>query len=248
MTRVTADRRATPIWIAVTHCMQYCGCMLTIAIASPKPGTGKTTSAVFLAESLRARGRDVLLVDADKGDSALRWYELAGGLSYPVVALQVRDLHRKLDSVAKGRDAVVVDVPQIEDHRGIARGALLYCDIWLVPTAPAGIEVDRLMTSDAREFFADVAAERDDQGYVDPTTLVFFTRANRSTPTQTGPDADVRQVLTDLGWTVARTQIPLGDERYRQPFGCEIEPDEHYDRLLTEVLALVGEPTEGAPA
>ena len=209
---------------------------ISIAICSPKPGTGKTTSAVFLSESLRAAGRDVLLVDADKGDSALRWYDLAGGLSFPVVAMQVTDLWRKLPAVVNGRDAVVIDVPQIEDHRRIARGALRYADLWLIPVAPSGIEVDRLMTSDARDFLDEVQGERADAGQPPATVVVIFTRTNRPVPTATGPDADVRQVLTDLGWSVAEAQIPHGDERYRQPFGCPIEPDEHYERLLSELL------------
>jgi chromosome partitioning protein len=212
----------------------------TVAICSPKPGTGKTTSAVFLAESIRARGADVLLVDADKGDSALRWSELAGSLSYPVVAMQVTDLHRKLPAVANGRDAVVIDVPQVEDHRRIAKGALRYADLWLLPVAPAGIEVDRMMGGDIREFLAEVGAERDDDGQAPASTVVVLNRTNRAVSTRTGPDADVREVLTSLGWTVATAQIPHGDERYRQPFGCPIEVDVHYDALLTELLALTG--------
>ena len=210
----------------------------TVAVASPKAGTGKTTSAVFLAEALSARGSDVLLVDADRGDSALRWSDLAGGLGWPVVAMQVSQLHRKLPDVVGGRDAVVIDVPQLEDHKSIAKGALRSADLWLIPVAPAGVEVDRMLAPEVVDLLAEVQSDRDADGLAPAVVVAVLTRTNRARPTSTGPDADVRTVLADLGWTVARSQIPHGDERYRQPFGCVIESDEHYDALLSELLQM----------
>src|SRR5690348_4981782 len=94
--------------------------VLTIALVNLKPGTGKTTSAVWLAHALHARGLSVLLVDADPAASALRWSDLADGFPFRVAGLPVRDLHRRVPDVAAGVDAVVIDVPQIEDHAGVA--------------------------------------------------------------------------------------------------------------------------------
>ena len=50
---------------------------LSIALANLKPGTGKTTSAVWLAHVFALSGNSVLLVDADPSGSALEWSDLA---------------------------------------------------------------------------------------------------------------------------------------------------------------------------
>src|SRR2546429_2604055 len=50
---------------------------LILALANLKPGTGKTTSAVWLAHVFAQAGNSVLLVDADPAGSALEWSALA---------------------------------------------------------------------------------------------------------------------------------------------------------------------------
>ena len=50
---------------------------LSLALANLKPGTGKTTSAVWLAHVFAEAGHTVLLVDADPSGSALEWSDLA---------------------------------------------------------------------------------------------------------------------------------------------------------------------------
>src|SRR5437763_1910806 len=50
---------------------------LSLALANLKPGTGKTTSAVWLAHVFTQAGNSVLLVDADPSGSALEWSDLA---------------------------------------------------------------------------------------------------------------------------------------------------------------------------
>ena len=50
---------------------------LSLALANLKPGTGKTTSAVWLAHVFSRAGNSVLLVDADPSGSALEWSDLA---------------------------------------------------------------------------------------------------------------------------------------------------------------------------
>src|SRR5580704_13491057 len=82
---------------------------LSIALANLKPGTGKTTSAVWLAHVFAQAGNRVLLVDADPSGSALEWSDLAAmdpRLSAPeaafpfrVVALPSRELHRRVPEI-----------------------------------------------------------------------------------------------------------------------------------------------------
>ena len=50
---------------------------LSVALLNLKPGTGKTTSAVWLAHIFVEAGQRVLLVDAAPFGSALEWPDLA---------------------------------------------------------------------------------------------------------------------------------------------------------------------------
>jgi chromosome partitioning protein len=210
--------------------------MLTMsyALVNLKPGVGKTTSAVFLCAALADAGYKPLLVDADPGASALSWSDAADGLGYPVIGLAVADLHRRLpDVIPAGVDSVVIDVPQIEDHARIARGAMRYARHWVIPVAPSGIEIDRMMVRVAAEM-DDVQSLRADLA----DASVLLTRTNRATPTKTGPDADVRRALTSRGYEVLTTMIPHSDGLYRQCFGTRVDPrGTAYATLLDELLA-----------
>ena len=95
---------------------------LSLALANLKPGTGKTTSAVWLAHVFAQAGNSVLLVDADPAGSALEWSDLAAmypglplqGARFPfrIVALPSRELHRRLPEIARADDVVIIDAPQ----------------------------------------------------------------------------------------------------------------------------------------
>src|ERR1700730_18205490 len=104
---------------------------LSLALANLKPGTGKTTSAVWLAHVFAQAGNRVLLVDADPSGSALEGSDVASiypGLApqqaafpFRIVALPSRELHRRLPEIATDDDVVIIDTPQLEDHASIAR-------------------------------------------------------------------------------------------------------------------------------
>jgi chromosome partitioning protein len=85
--------------------------MRTVAVVTLKGGSGKTTSAVFLAHEWAALGPGVLLVDADPQATALRWSEQAG-FEVSTLALPVKDLHSRLPGIAGDRyDLGVVELP-----------------------------------------------------------------------------------------------------------------------------------------
>jgi chromosome partitioning protein len=124
-----------------------------------KPGTGKTTSAVWLAHVSVRAGNNVLLVDADPAGSALEWSDLAAWTRGKHSrsgswALPSRELHRRLPDIARDDDVVIIDTPQIEDHAAIARSALRYADEIVIPCAPTPIEINR--TTPARDEITDV--------------------------------------------------------------------------------------------
>src|SRR5260370_20573058 len=98
---------------------------LRLALANIKPGTGKTTSAVWLAHVLAEAGNSVLLVDADPSGSALEWSDLAAmypglppNVAFPfrIVALPSRELHRRVPEIAQRDDVAIIGAPPLEDH------------------------------------------------------------------------------------------------------------------------------------
>jgi len=194
---------------------------LSLALANLKPGTGKTTSAVWLAHAFAQSGNSVLLVDADPSGSALEWSDLAAmypglvateaAFPFRIVALPSRELHRRLPEIAKGDDVVIIDTPQIEDHAGIARSALRYVDEILIPCAPSPIEINR--TTPVREEIAEIQAVRE----VPVRSAVLLNRCIARAHSTT----DAREALQGLGYDVLETVVPRR-EVYAQSFGVPI--------------------------
>ena len=193
---------------------------LSLALANLKPGTGKTTSAVWLAHTFAQAGNSVLLVDADPSGSALEWSDLAAldprvnpreAFPFRLVALPSRELHRRLPDIARDDDVVIIDTPQIEDHAAIARSALRYADEIVIPCAPTPIEINR--TTPVRDEIAEVDSLRDRAARSAILLNRCITRAHST--------ADARQALQDLGFDVLATAVPRL-EVYAQSFGMPV--------------------------
>ena len=210
---------------------------LSLALANLKPGTGKTTSAVWLAHVFAQLGNSVLLVDADPTGSALEWSDLAAldprlapeqGFPFRIVALPSRELHRRVPEIARDDDVVIIDTPQIEDHAAIARSALRYADEIVIPCAPNPIEVNR--TTPVRDEIAEVGPVRDQPARSAILLNRCITRAHSI--------SDARQALQDLGYDVLASSVPRL-EVYAQSFGLPI-PDtgrEVWRRVAHDLIA-----------
>jgi chromosome partitioning protein len=215
---------------------------LSLALANLKPGTGKTTSAIWLAHVFAQAGNRVLLVDADPSGSALEWSDLAAldpriapqqAFPYRIVALPSRELHRRLPDIARDDDVVIIDTPQIEDHGAIARSALRYADEIVIPCAPNPIEINR--TTPVRDEIADVEPVRDRPARSAILLNRCITRAHSV--------SDARQALTDLGYDVLATAVPRL-EVYAQSFGLPV-PDAGRDvwrQVVRDLIARCPQP------
>ncbi len=194
---------------------------LSLALANLKPGTGKTTSAVWLAHAFAQAGNSVLLVDADPSGSALEWSDLAAmyprlapaqaAFPFRIVALPSRELHRRLPEIARHHDVVIIDTPQIEDHAAIARSALRYADEIVIPCAPSPIEISR--TSPVRDEIAEVRQVRETPARSAVLLNRCIARAHST--------ADAREALAGLGYDMLATAVPRL-EVYAQSFGMPI--------------------------
>jgi chromosome partitioning protein len=192
---------------------------LSLALANLKPGTGKTTSAVWLAHIFAEAGNKVLLVDADPSGSALEWSDLAAmspgvpppAFPFRIVALPSPEMHHRIPEIAQNDDVVIIDAPQLEDHAAIALSALRYADEILIPCAPSPIEINR--TTPVRDEIAEVAGFRERPARSAVLLNRCIVRANST--------ADAREALLGLGYDVLATPVPRL-EVYAQSFGLPI--------------------------
>ncbi|MGW1935010.1 hypothetical protein [Streptomyces sp. NPDC001919] len=204
---------------------------------SQKPGVGKSTSGIFLAQALYEQGDDPILVDADKGQTAQDWDEMAGGMPFPVVSKAVKNLHRTLPDIVQGRGSVVIDVPQVEDHEQIAKGAMLFSDLWILPIAPSPVEVRRLFRDAAfGDFIQEMQELREELGRNQAEVVFLLTRTNTNRATKQGPDRDVRDELANQGFRTLESQIMFHDDMYRQSGGARVRAiGTAYERAAKEL-------------
>ena len=112
---------------------------MIIALLNQKGGVGKTTLALHLAGAWAARGKRVILIDADPQGSALDWSQRRSHEGLPrlfsVIGLARDTLHREAPELARDADYVVIDGPP--RVAGLMRSALLAADLVLIPVQPS---------------------------------------------------------------------------------------------------------------
>lgn len=114
---------------------------MVITFASSKGGVGKSTLAVSLAVEWSARGRRVLVLDADPQGTATAWAELrvAEDLGGPTVLAVGDNVRSVILELARDWDVVLIDTAGRQSKRVIA--ALRESDLVLMPCTPAGPDV-----------------------------------------------------------------------------------------------------------
>lgn len=209
---------------------------MILTVSNLKGGSSKTTSAAYLAHALAELGQRVLVVDADPQASISRWAELAQW-EIPVRGMASGRLHDPRVGVAveaEGHDAVVIDTPPTDKHRGIVESAIRAATHVLVPLAPTAAEYERMAT--VAELIEDVSHLG--RHGAPPVAAAMLTR----TVASAAATSVYRQMLDEDGWRVLR---PVAGhlQRYAQAFGAPVARARHsaYGDVVLELgLAIPG--------
>jgi chromosome partitioning protein len=181
-----------------------------VALVGQKGGSGKSTTAIALAVEWHARGRRVLLVDADPQGSTRTWGDVAGtaGHPAPTVAALGTALHANLPSLAASFDRVVVDCPpRLGD---VQRAALLVCDLAVLPCGPGTMDAWALAESGD-------AVRTAQQLRPDLRAVVLITRKVARTTVGAGArealaGAGLPVLTTELGYRVTYQEAPAAGQ------------------------------------
>jgi len=123
-----------------------------IALANNKGGTGKTTSAINIADGIALENKAVLLIDADEQGSASAWRgsrldqdrNMDRAPRFQLTAMRAPVLNREIPALlAKSSfQYVVIDCPPgAQGSAGqMTRSALLASNLVIVPVTPSGFD------------------------------------------------------------------------------------------------------------
>lgn len=202
---------------------------IRLTVGYLKGGTGKSTTAVYLALTLaRYSDKPVLLIDADTvNQSTLDWATIAGA-EWPA-NVQVRywpgDLAQHIADSGHDGHIVIDTGPGSID---IFTEALTVTDLLVTPVAATPTEISRLRTT------LSTAAQIATQQELDHA--VVFTR----TQPRTVSYRDARESLAEHGIAVLGTGVPF-KLQYSQSFGTVPNDLGTYPDILTELLTIKGQ-------
>lgn len=168
----------------------YMARMYVITFANPKGGSGKTTSAMLLAEQIALSGGRVSILDLDPNANILAWSEgrKAEGRDVPFSVYarpQAEDTVELIDQLSGETDYLIIDLEGSKDQ--IVTFALSRTDLCIIPLDGSPMEARqaaaavRLIQTTSSMIRAPIAYS------------LLFTRTNAAF--QTTDERDVRQEM-----------------------------------------------------
>lgn len=172
--------------------------MIVITVSNFKGGSGKSTTAVFLAHAYKQLGFRVALVDSDPQQNVMGWADSAE-FDIPTMGLSSGSIHRQLGGIVGDNfDIVVLDTPGFKDSAGIVYSAIRASDIVVVTMAPTMMELDTVTN------ILDAVQEME---HVVDRTIVTRVLLNRTVTNAASTDI-VRDAVEGLDARVLKTTIP----------------------------------------
>ncbi|WP_018658494.1 ParA family protein [Actinomadura flavalba] len=197
---------------------------IVITLGMLKGGSGKTTSAMFIALRYARSGRRVVVLDADPtSQSAHDWARLAGdALPVTVVRHTYDDIADEIGRQAQAHDVVVVDVGGGAPH--LLEAAASVSDVLLMPLAPAAADARRVAATLAS---AERGAARNRRGLL---AYVVIVRADG----RSAEPARWREQMQRDGHPLVETTIGAR-VLYSRAYGTAPSDVGEYEALLAEV-------------
>lgn len=114
--------------------------MATVAIASQKGGSGKTTVSINLAVAATRDGKRACVIDIDPQATAAAWGDWRGDRQPVVITSPPARLAKAIQAATKeGAEFIVIDTPP---HADVAtREAVKAADLVLIPTRPRAFDL-----------------------------------------------------------------------------------------------------------
>src|SRR5690554_6160271 len=168
--------------------------MYVITFANPKGGSGKTTSAMLLAEQIALSGGRVAILDLDPNANIIAWSKTREAADSPVpfsvhARPQAADTVELIDTLTKQCDYLIIDLEGSKDQ--MVTFALSRTDLCIIPLDGSPMEARqaaaavRLVQSTANMIRTPIAY------------TLLFTRTNAAF--QTSDERDVRQDMESAG-------------------------------------------------
>lgn len=206
-------------------------------IATLKGGVRKSTSAMFLAFSEAAKGREVLVIDADAGtqgvtDWGSRVYTAGGELPFDVAqwahsqGLLVPFVQQQAAQCKS--ELVIIDVGG--EAAEVVKQAAFLADVIISPTGPEQGEIGRIEATKA------VVASSG------RPHCILLTRVPEPGK---GAAKDTRLDLVEDGYTVLETEVRQNRDLYSHVWGSVPTNLGVYPKVAGELNAIVG---QGVPA
>lgn len=124
--------------------------MYVITFANPKGGSGKTTSAMLLAEQIALAGGRVAILDLDPNANILTWSQTRqfGGRAVPFVVHarpQAEETVELIDGLTDETDYLIIDLEGSKDQ--IVTFALSRTDLCIIPLDGSPMEARQAATA-----------------------------------------------------------------------------------------------------
>jgi chromosome partitioning protein len=176
--------------------------MFTITFANPKGGSGKTTSAMLLAEQIHHAGASVALLDCDPNQNIVQWAKQRSGERREIPftvrpAPSEADFLDTVDGIRGKADFLIIDLEGTASQ--LVTYAISQADLVLIPFEPTPME--------ARQAARAVQLVRNTGRMMNKSIAhgLLLTRVNAAF--QTNDEKDVRKEMEAANMPVLRTAI-----------------------------------------
>lgn len=190
--------------------------MPIITLCNLKGGTGKTTSAIYIATTLTLQSQPVTVLDADPQGSATEWAQQAedtgNPLPFDIIPANARSITRVK---ASPKEWIIIDCPPGET--GIIDAAIQAADHVIIPTRPSTIEVNRMWST------TDLAGST-------PVTVLITSVIPNTTSLQ-----ELGEALEEENISTFKIGIPQR-EAIKKTFGKVPTKLHGYETILTELI------------